>query len=51
MDYEKKYLKYKSKYIQLKKMIGGADPKLNLFLDLPDERKANVYKFLSCEVP
>ena len=30
-------------------MIGGANPKLNLFLDLPDELKSNVYKFLSCE--
>jgi len=44
MDYQNKYLKYKEKYINLKKMLGGTDPELEkkLFSLMSDDELINT---------
>jgi len=44
MDYHSKYLKYKEKYFNLKKMLGGNDPELEkkLFSKLNDDELINL---------
>ena len=47
MNYEKKYLKYKNKYLQLKKQTGGLEPEATK-RDVESWR--NIAKFIYAEV-
>jgi len=44
MDYKKKYFKYKTKYLELKKQIGGETP-----IEINDEIKKYIKKWVSIE--